>query len=54
MDRTLPGTDRLPPRTNTGVLGWLRSRLFSSPLNAILTILALWLLLLAIPALIES
>lgn len=53
MDRTLPGTDRLPPRADMGVLGWLRSRLFSSPLNAILTILALWVLLLAIPALID-
>ncbi|MDY0308545.1 MAG: amino acid ABC transporter permease [Castellaniella sp.] len=53
MDQTLPGADRLPPRTDTGVIGWLRTRLFSSPLNAILTILALWLLLLAIPALID-
>lgn len=45
--------ERLPPTTNEGVLGWLRSRLFSSPLNAILTVLMLWLLLMAVPALFE-
>lgn len=42
-----------PPRTHQGVLGWIRASLFSSPLNSILTILVAWLLLMAIPAMIE-
>ena len=42
-----------PPRTQQGVLGWIRASLFSSPLNSILTILVAWLLLMAIPAMIE-
>lgn len=45
--------ERLPPSTAEGVWGWLRTRLFSSPLNTVLTILSLWLLLMAVPALIE-
>ncbi len=53
MDAARSGADRLPPRVDTGVIGWLRASLFSSPLNSILTILALWILLLAVPALID-
>ena len=55
MDKALRSgsPDRLPPHTDAGIIGWLRTRLFSSPLNAVLTILALWLLLMAIPALID-
>jgi len=34
-------------------LGWLRQNLFSSPLNAILTVLSAWLLLLTVPATID-
>lgn len=45
--------ERLPPSTAEGVWGWLRIRLFSSPLNTVLTVLSLWLLLMAVPALIE-
>lgn len=48
-----PTAERLPPNMTEGVWGWLRTRLFSSPLNAILTILTLWLLLMAVPALFE-
>lgn len=51
MAQPLP--DRLPPRSDAGVLGWLRTRLFSSPLNAVLSLLTIWVLLLAIPALVE-
>ncbi|MDN5842375.1 MAG: amino acid ABC transporter permease [Alcaligenaceae bacterium] len=54
MDTSIQNAaDRPPPKAGTGVLGWMHERLFSSPLNAILTVLALWLLLLAVPALIE-
>lgn len=33
-----------PPAATTGAIGWLRSNLFSSPLNIVLTILILALL----------
>ncbi|MCQ9615492.1 amino acid ABC transporter permease [Paenalcaligenes niemegkensis] len=42
-----------PPRTHVGVPGWLRQNLFATPANTVLTILVIWLLLMAIPALIE-
>lgn len=45
--------DRLPPHAHAGITGWLRTNLFSSPLSAVLTILALWFLALSIPALID-
>jgi general L-amino acid transport system permease protein len=33
-----------PPRSEVGLVGWLRKNLFSSPTNAILTIIGLWLI----------
>ncbi len=48
-----PLPDQLPPVATVGVLGWLRRNLFSSPLNAALTLLALYLLYLIIPPVIE-
>ena len=42
-----------PPRNEVGVLGWVRHNLFSSPLNGVLTVLAIWLLWLLIPPLFE-
>ena len=42
-----------PPRQQVGVSGWLRQNLFSTPLNTLLTVLVAWLLLMAIPALLE-
>ncbi len=42
-----------PPRAQQGVIGWMRASLFSSPLNTLLTVLVAWLLLMAIPALVE-
>ncbi len=48
----LNSTDELPPpRTDTGVLGWLRENLFSSPLNTGLTLMAAYLLYLWLPPL---
>ena len=42
-----------PPSSTTGPIAWLRDRLFSSPLNAVLTILAAWLILMTLPPLLE-
>ncbi len=42
-----------PPRTEVGVLGWVKHNLFSSPLNALMTVLAIWFLWLLIPPLFE-
>src|SRR3546814_8019093 len=42
-----------PPISQTGPIAWVRERLFSSPLNAILTILSIWLLAATIPPIIE-
>lgn len=47
-----PVAELPPPRTQVGPLGWLRENLFSSWGNAILTVLALWLVYLVLrPAL---
>lgn len=42
-----------PPSSQTGPVAWLRERLFSSPLNAILTILSLWLVIAVVPPIVE-
>jgi general L-amino acid transport system permease protein len=42
-----------PPRRSTGILGWLRTNLFSSVFNSILTLLSVALLVLAIPPIIR-
>lgn len=42
-----------PPVSSQGIGGWLRSNLFSSPLNTILTVLVTWLLFMSLPALID-
>ncbi len=53
MSHTPTSTVSEPPPLQTGILGWLRQNLFSSPLNAILTVLSAWLLLLTVPATID-
>src|SRR5690554_5278081 len=45
--------EALPPVIRQGPIGWMRTSLFSSPLNTLLTVLVAWLLLMAVPALIE-
>ena len=50
---TVAGTAPRPPAASVGVLGWLRTRLFSSVLNSILTILAVALLVWTVPPLVE-
>ena len=41
--------DLTPPLTTVGVIGWMRSNLFPSPLNAFFTVAALYLLYLLVP-----
>ena len=47
------GADLAPPGAQTGAWAWMRSRLFSSPLNLLITVLLAWGLLMAVPALVE-
>ena len=42
-----------PPLSTSGIIGWLRQNLFSSPLNAVLTILSFYLLYTVLPPLID-
>ena len=42
-----------PPAATVGVVGWLRENLFSSWFNTILTLIALWIIYIAIPPLIQ-
>ncbi|MES9900247.1 MAG: amino acid ABC transporter permease [Sedimenticola sp.] len=53
MSTHIPHPDLPPPAANVGVIGWLRSNLFSSWLNSGFTLLALYLLYLTMPPLIE-
>ena len=48
-----PLPDLPPPITSTGVIGWMRQHLFSSPLNIILTLVSLYLLSIIIPGMIN-
>ncbi|MFU1912364.1 amino acid ABC transporter permease [Bordetella avium] len=48
-----PRADLPPPTGHTGVWPWLKSRLFSSPLSILTTVILAWLILMAVPALIE-
>ena len=50
---TSPTAPLPPPVEHTGVWAWFRSRLFSSPLNILATVLIAWLLLMFIPAVVE-
>ncbi len=48
-----PHPDLPPPTSNAGVIGWLRSNLFSSPANSVLTLFCLYLLYHFIPPVIN-
>ena len=50
---TLTAPAAAPPIAHKGVIGWMRASLFSSPLNTLLTVLVAWLLLMALPAMVE-
>jgi general L-amino acid transport system permease protein len=51
-DVSTPST-QLAPAVRIKPWVWIKTQLFSTPLNAILTILSLWLLLMAVPALLD-
>jgi general L-amino acid transport system permease protein len=53
MSAYTPHPDLPPPVTSVGVIGWLRTNLFSSWPNSLLTITALYVLYLSIPPLVE-
>ncbi|OBS09317.1 amino acid ABC transporter permease [Acidihalobacter prosperus] len=53
MKEYQPHPDLPPPVSQVGVLGWFRRNLFSSPLNSLLTVVALYLLYLSVPPVIE-
>jgi len=53
VSATPSGKGRPPPRNQVGAWAWARAQLFASPLNALLTILSVWLVLMAVPALLE-
>jgi general L-amino acid transport system permease protein len=42
-----------PPASTVGIVGWLRANLFSSPLNTILTLAALYLIYLIVPPILD-
>jgi general L-amino acid transport system permease protein len=48
-----PHPDLPPPSTSVGVIGWLRRNLFSSPINSFFTLVALYILYLILPPLIN-
>jgi general L-amino acid transport system permease protein len=48
-----PDAGLTAPSTRTGAWRWVHERLFSSPLNILLTVLVAWFLLMTVPALIE-
>src|SRR4051794_17909749 len=49
LAQDLPIPAQRPPVTSTGVLGWVRANLFNSVFNTFLTLLAVYLLAVAIP-----
>jgi len=49
----IPSEGLPPPRNQVGVWPWLKERLFSSPLSILATVLVAWILLMAVPALVE-
>ena len=58
MFKTVPGTfpfqpERKPPVDNSGIAGWAKQNLFSSPFNTILTLISACVLYLTIPNLVN-
>ncbi|MGB0671901.1 MAG: amino acid ABC transporter permease [Rhodospirillales bacterium] len=42
-----------PPASTTGVVGWMRANLFSSPLNTIMTLIGIYLVYLVVPPIVD-
>jgi general L-amino acid transport system permease protein len=53
MSSHTPHPDLPPPYSSIGVLGWMRANLFSSWLNTLMTLAALYLLYVAVPPLLQ-
>ena len=53
MSEFIPKPNLLPPATQVGLIGRLRSNLFSTPLNTLLTLAMLYLLYITLPPLIQ-
>ncbi|MES9964639.1 MAG: amino acid ABC transporter permease [Candidatus Sedimenticola sp. 20ELBAFRAG] len=53
MSEHVPHPDLPPPITNVGAIGWLKSNLFSSWLNTLLTVISAYLIYLTMPPLID-
>ena len=53
MSTHTPHPDLPPPASTVGVVGWLRSNLFSSPLNSVLTLFAIYLIWITVPPIID-
>ena len=53
MSTHTPHPDLPPPITNVGVIGWLRTNLFSSWPNTLLTFAALYLVVLIVPPMVQ-
>jgi len=49
----VPSEGLPPPRSQVGLWPWLKERLFSSPMSILATVLLAWILLMAVPALVE-
>ena len=47
------GGELPPPKTQVGVIGWMRANLFNNWFNSILTLLAIWLLVEVVPPLVD-
>jgi general L-amino acid transport system permease protein len=52
-DRTLSAADVRPPKTQVGVLGWIRTNLFNGWFNSVLTLLTVWFLWLVVPGMVK-
>lgn len=50
---TISRTPLAPPRSEVGAIGWLRHNLFSSPVNAVMTVIGLWLVYKIVAALVS-
>ena len=45
--------DLAPPPSTVGFVGWMRSNLFSSPVNTVLTLICVWLIYISVPPIIQ-
>ncbi|OZI40696.1 amino acid ABC transporter permease [Bordetella genomosp. 1] len=51
--QTTPSAGLPPPSNQVGAWAWVKTRLFSSPMSILATVLLAWLVLMAVPAIVE-